>query len=175
MEKGPSLKEVGVLQGWRCHSETIESEGTRGSTWQEVFKWRSPPARPCRNTSRGQCFQWLWEMWELQRYRALTPDRQPCHVTCSMAICHCVATGSAGGAAGLISQTAVGPSWEAGVGEISKVPMCGTHSVLKQKNWQQGCVPCHLPVACHILQSHRIPEQSLPLENGRHWGEITEA
>lgn len=30
MEKGPSLKEVSILQGWRCNSETVESEGTRG-------------------------------------------------------------------------------------------------------------------------------------------------
>lgn len=131
MEKGPSLKEVSVLPGWRCDSETIELEGTRGSTWQEVFKWHSPPARPCRNTPRGQCFQWLWEMWELQRYRALTLDRQPCHVTCSMAICHCMATchcmttGRAGGAAWLISQMGVGPSWEAEWGKFPKSPCVG--------------------------------------------------
>ena len=30
MEKGPSLKEVSILQGWRCNSETVELEGTRG-------------------------------------------------------------------------------------------------------------------------------------------------
>lgn len=52
-----------------------------------------------------------------------------CHC---MATCHCLATCSAGGAARLISWTGA-PSREAGVGEVSKVPRRGTHSVLKQK------------------------------------------